>query len=107
MSFVTKNFKDRQTQIQKKKPRYATHLRVLVLRQVLIPSLQLLRDLVPLLRAPVLDDGLHDAARVMLEDDVFDLAAQHVHECADVLGALRLGEVLLSCERPGTLRLCE
>ena len=83
------------------------HLRILILRKLLISSLQLHRDLVPVFGASVLDDRLHDAARVVLEHDVFHFPADDAHETGDVRAAVCFAEVLLAREGPGVFGLGE
>lgn len=48
-------------------------------------TLELQANLIALLGSTILDERLNDSTGVVLEDDVFDFAADDVHKLSDVL----------------------
>lgn len=81
----------------------STHLRIFVLRELLVPSLQLYRDLVSLRLIPMLDRCLDYPARIVLEHDLLDLPSNDIHESFDMLLAFLFGDFFLAGECPGAL----
>ena len=78
-------------------------LGVLALRKLPVLPLQLFCDLVSHLLASIFDHSLDDAAGVVLENNVLDLAADNTHEGCDMFLTLGSGNVLLAGKGPEAL----
>ena len=75
-------------------------LGVLALRKLPVLPLQLFCDLVSHLLASIFDHSLDNAAGVVLEHNILDLAAYDVHECIDLFRAFLFRQVFLPSECP-------